>query len=113
MAADRGGVSAPPRTLPLRSKHHRTDIEPANETPDVRIPSNVREVGLRSPFSLGTHLAHRNPTQGRQSMMARAYFLMSSALGWLLRSARYTQPPIVQRNPEPVMRKRRSFYAPL
>ena len=45
--------------------------------------------------------------------MARAYFQLCLALGWLLRSARYTQPPVVHRNGQPMVRKRRAFYAPL
>ena len=44
-------------------------------------------------------------------MIARAYFLVCLALGWLLRSARYTRAPIVQQNGEPRVRKRRAFYA--
>lgn len=44
--------------------------------------------------------------------MARAYFQLCLALGWLLRSARYTQPPIVDGNGAPTVRKRRAFYAP-
>jgi tRNA A-37 threonylcarbamoyl transferase component Bud32 len=35
------------------------------------------------------------------------------ALGWLLRSARYTQTPVVDQSAHPVVRKRRAFYAPL
>jgi hypothetical protein len=46
-------------------------------------------------------------------MIARAYFLACLALGWLLRSARYTQAPTVHQNAEPHVRKRRAFYAPL
>ena len=46
-------------------------------------------------------------------MIARAYFLACLALGWLLRSARYTQTPTIHRNGAPTVRKRRSFYAPL
>ena len=46
-------------------------------------------------------------------MIARAYFFACLALGWLLRSARYTQPPIVEQGGSPVVRKRRAFYAPL
>ena len=46
-------------------------------------------------------------------MMARVYFLMCLALGWLLRSARYTQTPTVDQNGGgPIVRKRRAFYAP-
>ena len=46
-------------------------------------------------------------------MMARAYYLACMALGWLLRSARYTKAPAVNQNGEPEVRKRRAFYAPL
>jgi hypothetical protein len=45
--------------------------------------------------------------------MARAYFQLCLGLGWLLRSARYTQPPVVHGNGDPKVRKRRAFYAPL
>jgi len=45
--------------------------------------------------------------------MARAYFQLSLALGWVLRSARYTQAPIVDSDAQRVVRKRRAFYAPL
>ena len=45
--------------------------------------------------------------------MARAYFFVAGILGRMLRSARYTQPPVVQRNGRPRVLKRRSFYAPL
>lgn len=46
-------------------------------------------------------------------MIARAYYLVCMALGWLLRSARYTQAPTVHQNGDPKVRKRRAFYAPL
>jgi len=46
-------------------------------------------------------------------MIARAYFAVCLALGWLLRSARYTQRPVVDQSAHPVVRKRRAFYAPV
>ena len=46
-------------------------------------------------------------------MAERAYFIVCLAVGWLLRSARYSQTPVVHRNGDPLVRKRRAFYAPL
>ena len=46
-------------------------------------------------------------------MADRAYYVACLALGWLLRSARYTQAPVVDPKAPSVVRKRRSFYAPL
>ena len=43
----------------------------------------------------------------------RAYFLLSLALGRLLRSARYSKAQAVVENGERLVRKRRRFYAPL
>src|SRR5688572_18934388 len=112
VAADLRGVSAPPPALPLRSKCHRSYVQPADGTPTVRIPANILEVDLGGPLSVGAHFDHRYSTRDRQSMIARAYYLVCLALGWLLRSARYTQAPFVQDNGVPMVRKRRAFYAP-
>ena len=46
-------------------------------------------------------------------MAERAYYLVCLALGWLLRSARYTQAPTAHQNADQYVRKRRAFYAPL
>jgi hypothetical protein len=46
-------------------------------------------------------------------MMERVYFAACLVLGRLLRSARYTQAPIVHPDAEFLVRKRRAFYAPL
>jgi hypothetical protein len=43
----------------------------------------------------------------------RAYYFACLALGWLLRSARYTQAPIVDADTEALVRKRRAYYSPL
>ena len=43
----------------------------------------------------------------------RGYFLLCLAVGWLLRSARYSKARIVSQDGEPQVRKYRSFYAPL
>jgi GNAT superfamily N-acetyltransferase len=43
----------------------------------------------------------------------RTYFLLCLALGWLLRSARYSQARVVEQNGERQVRKSRRFYAPL
>jgi tRNA A-37 threonylcarbamoyl transferase component Bud32 len=43
----------------------------------------------------------------------RAYFLLCLALGWLLRSARYSKALIVCQDGERRVRKSRSFFAPL
>lgn len=42
-----------------------------------------------------------------------AYFVLCLALGWLLRSGRYSQARIVCQDGEPQVRKCRRFYAPL
>ena len=58
-------------------------------------------------------------TQGRPGLRAvrelaeRAYFVLCLALGWLLRSARYSKTRIVYQDGERQVRKRRFFYAPL
>jgi hypothetical protein len=46
-------------------------------------------------------------------LAARAYFVMCLALGWLLRSARYSTALIVQQDGASRVRKHRRFYAPL
>jgi hypothetical protein len=45
--------------------------------------------------------------------MMRAYFVLCSALGWLLRSGKYSRVRIVCQNGQRRVRKRRLFYAPL
>ena len=44
---------------------------------------------------------------------ARAYFLLCRALGWLLRSARYSTTRIVSQDGQLQVRKHRRFYAPV
>ena len=44
--------------------------------------------------------------------MIRAYFLLCLALGWLLRSARYSKTRVVSEGGTVQVRKHRSFYAP-
>ena len=46
-------------------------------------------------------------------MRELAYFHVCRALGWLLRSARYSSARVVRQNQESSVRKNRSFYAPL
>jgi hypothetical protein len=46
-------------------------------------------------------------------MIDRAYFLLCKALGWILRSARYSGVRVVQRGSRPAILKRRASYAPL
>ena len=46
-------------------------------------------------------------------MTERAYFLLCLALGWLLRSGRYSKARIVDEGGELQVRKHRLFYAPL
>jgi serine/threonine protein kinase len=48
-----------------------------------------------------------------RELAERAYFLLCRALGWLLRSAKYSKARIVHRQGERQVWKRRSFYAPL
>ena len=43
----------------------------------------------------------------------RAYFVLCSAVGWLLRSGKYSRVRIVCQNGQRRVRKRRRFYAPL
>ena len=43
----------------------------------------------------------------------RAYFFLCRALGWLLRSARYSRARIIDQGGERKVQKSRSFYAPL
>ena len=43
----------------------------------------------------------------------RAYFALCSAVGWLLRSGKYSRVRIVYQNGQRRVRKRRRFYAPL
>jgi hypothetical protein len=45
--------------------------------------------------------------------MMRAYFILCSAVGWLLRSGKYSKVRIVSQNGQCRVRKRRLFYAPL
>ena len=45
--------------------------------------------------------------------MRRAYFLLCLALGWLLRSGKYSRARIVSEDGERRVRKHRLFYAPL
>lgn len=47
-----------------------------------------------------------------RELAARSYFFLSLVLGRLLRSARYSKTRIVRGTGEPVVRKRRAFYAP-
>jgi len=46
-------------------------------------------------------------------MIDRMYFFACRLLGWMLRSARYTKPPIVEGGSTPRVRKQRAFFAPL
>jgi serine/threonine protein kinase len=48
-----------------------------------------------------------------RELAARAYFLLCLALGWLLRSVRYSKARIVFQDGELHVRKHRVFYAPL
>jgi serine/threonine protein kinase len=48
-----------------------------------------------------------------RELAQRAYFLVCLALGRLLRAGRYSKARIVYENGEPLVRKRRRFYAPL
>ncbi len=45
--------------------------------------------------------------------MTRAYFVLCSAVGWLLRSGRYSRVRIIREHGQRRVRKRRLFYAPL
>lgn len=48
-----------------------------------------------------------------RELVERAYFVLCLALGWLLRSARYSKARIVDEGGEHLVRKQRQFYAPL
>jgi serine/threonine protein kinase len=48
-----------------------------------------------------------------RELAERSYFVLCTALGWLLRSARYSKARIVDQDGEPRVRKHRVFYAPL
>src|SRR5919107_3261529 len=48
-----------------------------------------------------------------RELAERAYFLLCLALGWLLRSGRYSKARIVAQDGELQVRKYRLFYAPL
>ncbi len=48
-----------------------------------------------------------------RELVERAYFLLCLALGWLLRSGRYSKARIVYQDGELQVRKYRLFYAPL
>ena len=48
-----------------------------------------------------------------RELAERAYFLLCRALGWLLRSGRYSKARIVRQDGELQVRKRRFFYAPV
>lgn len=48
-----------------------------------------------------------------RELAERAYFLLCLALGWLLRSGRYSKSRIVYRDGDRHVRKHRYFYAPL
>ena len=48
-----------------------------------------------------------------QELAERAYFALCRALGWLLRSAKYSKARIVYQDGVPHVRKCRLFYAPL
>ena len=48
-----------------------------------------------------------------RELAERAYFLLCLALGWLLRSGRYSKTRIVYQDGELQVRKNRFFYAPL
>jgi tRNA A-37 threonylcarbamoyl transferase component Bud32 len=48
-----------------------------------------------------------------RELAERAYFLLCRALGWLLRSGRYSKARIVYQDGELQVRKHRFFYAPL
>lgn len=48
-----------------------------------------------------------------RELAERAYFVLCTALGWLLRAARYSKARIVGQDGEPRVRKHRVFYAPL
>lgn len=48
-----------------------------------------------------------------RELAERSYFVLCLALGWLLRSARYSKAQIVDQDGEPRVRKHRVFYAPL
>ena len=48
-----------------------------------------------------------------RELAERAYFVLCRALGWLLRSARYSKARIVYQDGVPHVRKHRLFYAPL
>src|SRR5450755_2680798 len=63
-------------------------------------------------------LFSRSGSAGRRLMALRelaegAYFALCLALGWLLRSARYSKVRIIYPDGEPEVRKHRLFYAPL
>jgi len=47
-----------------------------------------------------------------RDLAERAYFLLCRALGWLLRSVRYSQVRLVGRNDGRQVRKRRAWFAP-
>lgn len=48
-----------------------------------------------------------------RELAERSYFVLCLALGWLLRSARYSKAQIVDQDGELQVRKHRVFYAPL
>ena len=48
-----------------------------------------------------------------RQLVERAYFFLCFALGWVLRTARYSRARIVDRGGERRVHKRRLFYAPL
>lgn len=56
--------------------------------------------------------ASRSSVAGLARLPEHAYLLKCLALGWLLRSARYSKVRIVDEDGEPRVRKRRHFHAP-
>ena len=51
--------------------------------------------------------------RGKRELAERCYFAVCLALGWLLRSGRYSKTRIVHQDGELQVRKHRLFYAPL
>src|SRR5688572_31720171 len=119
MAAHRRSLPLPPRALPLRSAPHRAHIQPSHGASTVRLRTNVLEVVAGGAFPLGAHGARRtHPTRHWRSVTVtapaeRAYFVLCRALGWLLRSAKYSNVRIVRQQGAIQVRKRRRSYAPL
>ena len=120
MAVDRGGLSAPPCALPLRSKPHRAHVQPADGAPAVRIRSNVRQVGLvvlfrgraRRPRSRSTRDRHRYRCTRAGWQSAPASPVPGSWAG-CSGPCRYSKVRVVSQDGALQVRKHRVFFAPL